>query len=152
MSQSAKTAIGGMITALSVVILMPTALDLFVYALPAMAGMLTMFAVVELGKKWSFGVYVAVSLISLLLVLVMAFTLVMPAAAFELRLDGGDIPVITIYGDGEPLYNAEGTEKVFHFKEINSTLKAYPHNSFVNFSKLPYKYYFSFSKIVKHIL
>lgn len=68
MSQSAKTAIGGMITALSVVILMPTALDLFVYALPAMAGMLTMFAVVELGKKWSFGVYVAVSLISLLLV------------------------------------------------------------------------------------
>lgn len=68
MSQSAKTAIGGMVTALSVVILMPTALDLFVYALPAMAGMLTMFCVVELGKKWSIGVYTAVSLISILLV------------------------------------------------------------------------------------
>lgn len=68
MSQSAKTAIGGMITALSVVILMPTALDLFVYALPALAGMLTMFSVVELDKKWSTGVYTAVSLISLLLV------------------------------------------------------------------------------------
>lgn len=68
MSQSAKTAIGGMITALSVVILMPTALDLFVYALPAMAGMLTMFAVIELGKKWSIGVFAAVSLISILLV------------------------------------------------------------------------------------
>lgn len=61
-------------------------------------------------------------IVSLLLVLVMAFTLVMPAAAFELRLDGGDIPVITIYGDGEPLYNKEGTEKVFHFKEIINQL------------------------------
>ena len=68
MSQSAKTAIGGMVTALSVVILMPTALDLFVYALPALAGMLTMFCVIELDKKWSAGVYVAVSFISLLLV------------------------------------------------------------------------------------
>lgn len=57
-------------------------------------------------------------LISLLLVLVMAFTLVMPAAAFDLRLTGGDVPVITIYGDGEPLYNADGTEKIFHFSEI----------------------------------
>ena len=35
MSQSAKTAMGGMVTALSVIILMPTALDLFVYALPS---------------------------------------------------------------------------------------------------------------------
>lgn len=57
-------------------------------------------------------------LLSLLLVLVMAFTLVMPAAAFDLRLTGGDVPVITIYGDGEPLYNADGTEKIFHFSEI----------------------------------
>lgn len=47
---------------------MPTALDLFVYALPALAGMLTMFCVIELDKKWSFGVYIAVSLISVLLV------------------------------------------------------------------------------------
>ena len=58
-------------------------------------------------------------LISLLLVLVMAFTLVMPASAFELRLSGGDVPVVTIYGDGEPLYNADGTEKIF----LNTTAK-----------------------------
>ncbi len=68
MSQSAKTAIGGMATALSVVLLIPTALDVFVYALPAMAGILVMFCVVELGKGWSAGVYVAVSFLSLLLV------------------------------------------------------------------------------------
>lgn len=68
MSQSTKTALGGMITALSVVILVPTALELFVYALPAFAGMLIMFSVVELDKKWAFGIYVAVSVVSLLLV------------------------------------------------------------------------------------
>ena len=68
MSQSGKTAIGGMITALSVVVLMPTALEVFVYALPAFAGMLIMFSVVELDKKWAFGIYVAVSVLSLMLV------------------------------------------------------------------------------------
>ena len=68
MSQSGKTAIGGMITALSVVILMPTALELFVYALPAFAGMLVMFSVIELDKRWALGIYAAVSLLSLMLV------------------------------------------------------------------------------------
>lgn len=68
MSTSAKTAIGAMLAALSVVILIPSALDVFVYALPAMAGMLTMFAVVELDKKWAMGIYTATALIGLLLV------------------------------------------------------------------------------------
>ena len=57
-----------MITALSVVVLMPTALEVFVYALPAFAGMLIMFSVVELDKKWAFGIYAAVSVLSLMLV------------------------------------------------------------------------------------
>ncbi len=68
MSQSGKTAMGGMITALSVVVLMPTALEVFVYALPAFAGMLIMFSVIELDKKWAFGIYTAVSVLSLMLV------------------------------------------------------------------------------------
>ncbi len=68
MSQSGKTAMGGMITALSVVVLMPTALEVFVYALPAFAGMLVMFSVIELDKKWAFGIYAAVSILSLMLV------------------------------------------------------------------------------------
>ena len=57
-----------MITALSVVILIPSAVQVFVYTLPAMAGMLTMFAVVEIDKKWAIGSYVATSLIGLLFV------------------------------------------------------------------------------------
>ncbi len=68
MSQSAKTAMGGMITALSVVIMIPTALEVFVYALPAFAGMLIMLSIVELDKKWAAGIFAAVSLISLFLV------------------------------------------------------------------------------------
>ena len=68
LSQASKTAIGGMAAALSVVLLIPTALDLFVYALPALAGFLTLFCVIELGKGWAFGVYGATSILSLLLV------------------------------------------------------------------------------------
>lgn len=67
-STSSKTALGAMVTALSVVILIPSAMQVFVYALPAMAGMLTMFAVVEIDKKWAIGSYVATSFIGLLFV------------------------------------------------------------------------------------
>ena len=68
MSQASKTAIGGMTVALSVILLIPTALDIFVYALPAIAGFLTLFCVIELGKSWAFGVYFATALLSVLLV------------------------------------------------------------------------------------
>lgn len=68
MSNASKTAIGGIATALSVIILMPTALEVLIYALVAMAGMITLFCVIELNKKWAFGVYVAVSILSFILV------------------------------------------------------------------------------------
>ncbi len=68
MKQSGKVALGGMLIALSVVILVPSALEAFVYTLPAMASMLTMLAVIELDKKWAVGVYAATSILGLLLV------------------------------------------------------------------------------------
>ena len=68
MSISSKTAIGSMAVALSVIILIPTALELFVYALPAFAGMITLFCVIELNKKWATGVFAASALLSLILV------------------------------------------------------------------------------------
>ena len=67
-SYASKTAIGGMVVALSVVLMLPTAFEIFVYALPAIAGMLTLFCVMELGKSWAAGVYAAASAIGLLLV------------------------------------------------------------------------------------
>ena len=66
MSKTAKTAIGGMLVALSVVLLIPTALEIFVYALPAFAGVITMFCVIEMGKSWAFGVYAATAIIGML--------------------------------------------------------------------------------------
>ena len=68
LSQASKTAIGGMTVALSVVLLIPTAIDIFVYALPALAGFLTLFCVISLGKSWAFGVYFATALLSMLVV------------------------------------------------------------------------------------
>ncbi len=54
--------------ALSVVMLFPTALEIFVYALPCLAGLITAIAVVEMGKKWAAAVYIATSIISLIVV------------------------------------------------------------------------------------
>lgn len=68
MSNTSKTAIGAMLTALSVIILIPTALEIFVYALPAMAGVLTVIAVAELNKNWALGIYCATSILGLLVV------------------------------------------------------------------------------------
>ena len=67
MSQSAKTAIGGMTAALSVVLMLPTVMGLWTYALPAFAGILIMLAVIELDKKWAAGIFAAVSILSLML-------------------------------------------------------------------------------------
>lgn len=63
---AAKTAIGGMAAALSLVLMIPTAFDLLEYALPALAGILILFCVIELGKSWAFGVYAAASLLGVL--------------------------------------------------------------------------------------
>lgn len=68
MSTAAKTAIGGMATALSVVLLLPTALDVLYIALPAAAGMITLFCVIELSRGWAFGVYAATSAISIIVI------------------------------------------------------------------------------------
>lgn len=68
MNQSGKVALGAMLTALSVVLLIPSALQVLVYALPAIAGMIIMFAVVEMNKGWAFAVYASTSIIGLLFV------------------------------------------------------------------------------------
>lgn len=63
--------------------------------------------------------------ISLVLVITMLFSLAAPACAteyVEYKIYGNNkYPVITIYGDGQPLYNTEG-EKIFHFSEMFSML------------------------------
>ena len=68
MSTSAKTAIGAMVTALSVVILMPSVIGVLCYALPIIASLMILFTVIEIDKKWAFGCYAATSVLSLVLI------------------------------------------------------------------------------------
>ncbi len=69
MKQSSKTALGGIVAALSVTLLfMLSVIPFLTYALPALAGALIILLVIELNKKWAAGVYVAVSLLAVLFV------------------------------------------------------------------------------------
>lgn len=63
MKQSAKTALGGMVAALSVVLLALTIIPVFVYTMPALASALILLIVIEVDKKWAFGVYAAASIV-----------------------------------------------------------------------------------------
>ena len=64
-----RVAFGGVLAALCVVCLFLTNLvPVASYALPALAGVVIMVAVVELGRRWALAVYAVSSLLSLLLV------------------------------------------------------------------------------------
>ena len=67
--KSSKTAVGGIVTALSIVLMFLTSIiPSLTYALPAAAGVLLSLIVIEIDKKWALGVYAAVSLLSILLI------------------------------------------------------------------------------------
>ena len=69
MKQSSKCAIGGIVAALSLVLMISVAVIPFLtYALPAIAGALIIFIVVEIDKKWAFGVYATVAILGMILV------------------------------------------------------------------------------------
>ncbi|MBR2731336.1 MAG: hypothetical protein IKD72_05045 [Clostridia bacterium] len=69
MKQSSKCALGGIVAALSAAMMILVAVIPFLtYALPAVAGALIVFIVIEIDKKWAFGVYAVVSVLALLLV------------------------------------------------------------------------------------
>ena len=69
MRDSAKSALGGIIAALSVSFMLMTYLSPFlVYTVPVIAGILLLVIVTEIGYRWAFGTYVAISLLSLFLI------------------------------------------------------------------------------------
>lgn len=68
MKTSVKVSLGGVIGALSLVLMLVTSLVPFgTYAFPAFAGMLLICVVIELGDGWAFLVYAVVATMSLLL-------------------------------------------------------------------------------------
>ena len=63
-----KVALGGMVAALCIVLMMLTGLlPMAEFALPALAGVLLIMLVVEISPKWAFLVYLSVAFLSLLL-------------------------------------------------------------------------------------
>ncbi len=63
-------------------------------------------------------------IISVFLVVIMLFTFAAPACAteyVEYKSWGSQIPVVSLFGDGEPIYNTDG-EKIFHFSEMLNML------------------------------
>ncbi len=69
MKQSSKCAIGGIVAALSLVLMISVAVIPFMtYALPAVAGALMVFVVTEINKKWAVGVYACVAILGIFLV------------------------------------------------------------------------------------
>ncbi len=68
LNKSVGVAFCGIITALSTVLMMCTGLlPVATYALPALAGVLMILVVVELGRQWAFPVFAATSLLSVFL-------------------------------------------------------------------------------------
>jgi hypothetical protein len=69
LNKSSKTALGGIIAALSVVLMFLTSvIPALTYAVPAAAGLLLLIMVIEIDKKWATVVYVSVSILSALLI------------------------------------------------------------------------------------
>ena len=69
MKQTSKTALGGIVSALSITLMMMTAVIPFMtYALPLAAGALLILMVIEINKRWALVVYAAVSLLSIFVV------------------------------------------------------------------------------------
>ncbi len=68
MKKSKLTALCGMLTALSVVLMMSTSiLPVLMYTLPLVTGVIVRLVEVLSSKKWAFGVYLSTSVLSLLL-------------------------------------------------------------------------------------
>ncbi len=69
MRESSKAALCGIVSALSVVIMLSTFISPFlVYTAPAFSGLLLLLVFNELGFKWSFATYVSISLLSLFII------------------------------------------------------------------------------------
>ena len=65
MRESTKAALGGIVSALAVIVMLVTYLSpLLVYTAPPFAGILLILIVNELGNKWAVGTYVSISILS----------------------------------------------------------------------------------------
>lgn len=69
MRESSKAALGGIVAALGIVIMLATYLSpLLVYTVPPFTGIMLIIILEEIDLKWAFGTYAAIGLLSLFLI------------------------------------------------------------------------------------
>lgn len=68
LKRTSRIALGGILSAVSVLVLLLTIFPFATYALPPLAGAFLIPLVIECGKKWALYAYAAVSLVSLMIV------------------------------------------------------------------------------------
>ena len=68
MKRTAKIAVSGVLGALSLVCLLLTVFPFATYALPALASVFLIPIVIECGRRWAVGLYIAVAFLALLMV------------------------------------------------------------------------------------
>ncbi len=69
MRESTKASLGGIISALAIVIMLTTYISpLLVYTAPPFAGLLLLIIVNELGYKWSIGTFLSISILSVFII------------------------------------------------------------------------------------
>ena len=68
MKRTAKIAVSGVLGALSLVCLLLTVFPFATYALPALASVFFIPIVIECGRRWAVGLYIAVAFLALLMV------------------------------------------------------------------------------------
>lgn len=89
MKKTLKITFCGIIAAFSVVIMLLAYFPYFTYAVPAIAGTLTVMVFIEIGAKWSVAVYIVTSLLCLILA--------EPEAKLMYILFFGYYPIIKVY-------------------------------------------------------
>lgn len=95
MKESSKAAIGGIVSALSVVIMLCTYISpLLVYTAPPFAGLLLILIVNELGYKWAAGTYVTISILSI-------FVIADKESAVFFTLLFGYYPILSLFLDNK---------------------------------------------------
>lgn len=67
MNKTSMTTLGAMTAAVSVIIMLLTIVPVMTYSSPMLAGMLLLMIVIEMDKKWGYGIFAVVSVLSLIL-------------------------------------------------------------------------------------
>ena len=94
MRESSKAALGGIVSALAVVVMLATYLSpLLVYTAPPFAGILLILIVNEIGNKWAVGTYVSISLLSI-------FFIADKESAVFFTMFFGYYPILKLWMDG----------------------------------------------------